>query len=106
MDEVDCCRMAKAPTHQHGRQACSINSHVKLIVQTNVLVVGGGGREHALAWKLAASPLCGQLYCCPGNAGIASEANIQVVPNIDVNNQDQVCYESSKSKAAFRSPSA
>jgi phosphoribosylamine--glycine ligase len=34
-----------------------------------VLLVGGGGREHALAWKLAASPLCTQLWIAPGNAG-------------------------------------
>ena len=39
-----------------------------------VLVVGGGGREHALTWKIAASPLCEKLYCAPGNAGIAQEA--------------------------------
>jgi len=39
-----------------------------------ILVVGGGGREHALCWKIAASPLCDRLYCAPGNAGIAAEA--------------------------------
>ena len=43
-----------------------------------VLVVGSGGREHALAWSVAASPLCDRLYCAPGNAGIAEEA--QCVP--------------------------
>jgi phosphoribosylamine--glycine ligase len=40
----------------------------------NVLILGSGGREHALAWKIAASPLADKLYCAPGNAGIAQEA--------------------------------
>jgi phosphoribosylamine--glycine ligase len=40
----------------------------------NILLLGSGGREHALAWKLAASPLTERLYCAPGNAGIANEA--------------------------------
>jgi phosphoribosylamine--glycine ligase len=39
-----------------------------------VLLVGGGGREHALAWKLRQSPLCDALYAAPGNAGIAQLA--------------------------------
>jgi len=46
-----------------------------------VLVVGGGGREHSLVWKLNQSPRVTQVYCAPGNAGIAGEA--EVVP-IDV----------------------
>jgi phosphoribosylamine--glycine ligase len=40
----------------------------------NILLLGSGGREHALAWKMAASPLTDRLYCAPGNAGIAQEA--------------------------------
>jgi phosphoribosylamine--glycine ligase len=40
----------------------------------NVLLLGSGGREHALAWKIAASPLVEKLWCAPGNAGIAREA--------------------------------
>ncbi|MDW3205035.1 MAG: phosphoribosylamine--glycine ligase [Alphaproteobacteria bacterium] len=39
-----------------------------------VLVIGSGGREHALCWAIAASPLLTKLYCAPGNAGIAREA--------------------------------
>ncbi len=39
-----------------------------------ILLLGGGGREHALAWKIAGSPLTSKLWCAPGNAGIAQEA--------------------------------
>jgi phosphoribosylamine--glycine ligase len=40
-----------------------------------VLIVGNGGREHALAWKIRQSPLVGELFCAPGNAGIAEIAD-------------------------------
>jgi phosphoribosylamine--glycine ligase len=53
----------------------------------NILLLGSGGREHALAWKIAASPLCDRLYCAPGNAGIAREAECVAV---DVTDHDAV----------------
>ncbi|WP_394730307.1 phosphoribosylamine--glycine ligase [Altererythrobacter sp. GH1-8] len=42
----------------------------------NILLLGSGGREHALAWKLAQSPSCSKLYASPGNPGIAEEAEL------------------------------
>ncbi|MBV1689920.1 phosphoribosylamine--glycine ligase [Novosphingobium sp. G106] len=42
----------------------------------NILLLGSGGREHALAWKLAQSPLCETLYAAPGNPGIAEQAEL------------------------------
>lgn len=49
-----------------------------------VLVVGGGGREHAICWKLAQSPKVTQLFCAPGNAGIAQVATCIDVKATDV----------------------
>src|SRR5437016_6194343 len=49
-----------------------------------VLVVGAGGREHALTWAIAASPLVDALYCAPGNAGIAEEAECVAIRATDV----------------------
>ena len=49
-----------------------------------VLVVGGGGREHAICWKLAQSPKVTQLYCAPGNAGITQLARCVPIPATDV----------------------
>ena len=49
----------------------------------NILLVGSGGREHALAWALSASPLLGKLYCAPGNAGIAEIAECVPIPATD-----------------------
>jgi phosphoribosylamine---glycine ligase len=49
-----------------------------------VLVVGAGGREHALTWAIAASPLVDALYCAPGNAGIAEEAECVPIGATDI----------------------
>ncbi|MEQ8831166.1 MAG: phosphoribosylamine--glycine ligase [Alphaproteobacteria bacterium] len=48
-----------------------------------VLVIGSGGREHALCWAIAASPLLTKLYCAPGNAGIAREAECVAIGTDD-----------------------
>ena len=53
----------------------------------NVLLIGGGGREHALSWKLSQSPLLDTLYCAPGNAGIAEVAECVA---LDMANHDAV----------------
>ena len=49
-----------------------------------VLVIGGGGREHALVWKLKQSPLVEKIWCAPGNGGIAGEAECVAVDAGDV----------------------
>lgn len=53
----------------------------------NVLLIGSGGREHALAWKIAASPLLKAFYCVPGNPGISEHATCI---ELDVDDQDAI----------------
>src|SRR5690606_6341901 len=60
------------PRHTGKRQRLSRGSERSM----NVLLIGSGGREHALAWKIAASPMLTRLYAAPGNPGIASEAEL------------------------------
>ncbi|MBU4258063.1 MAG: phosphoribosylamine--glycine ligase [Desulfobacteraceae bacterium] len=50
-----------------------------------VLVIGGGGREHALVWKIAQSPKVKKIYCAPGNAGIAELATCLPINSGDIN---------------------
>jgi phosphoribosylamine--glycine ligase len=53
---------------------------VSLHQPTRILVVGGGGREHALAWKLAQEPGGNEVIVAPGSAGIATEPRVRCVP--------------------------
>lgn len=57
----------------------------RLEEKTNVLVVGGGGREHALCWKIAQSDKAGTVYCAPGNGGTAADA---AITNVDISVND------------------
>lgn len=50
----------------------------------NILVIGSGGREHALVWKIKQSPKAKKIYCAPGNAGIASLAQCVAIPSDDI----------------------
>ena len=58
-----------------------------------ILIIGGGGREHAIAWKAAQSPKVEKLYCAPGNAGIASVAECVNSPVMDVEAQVKFAKE-------------
>lgn len=64
------------------------------LIQLNVLVVGGGGREHALAWKLTSSDRCETLFCSPGNAGIAMEHGVKVEADLNINDHQEVLQAS------------
>lgn len=75
-----------SPSHSH---AAGPRLQTIAMAGTNVLVVGNGGREHALAWKLAQSPSCDTLFVAPGNAGTAGESNMVNV-QLNPSNHKQV----------------
>ena len=49
-----------------------------------ILVVGGGGREHAIIRALKKSPRCTEIWCAPGNGGISYDAHCKAIPATDV----------------------
>ena len=53
-------------------------ARVTLIMPTRIVVVGGGGREHALAWKLGAEPGVNEVMVAPGSAAIAREPRVRI----------------------------
>lgn len=59
----------------------------------NILLLGNGGREHAFAWKMKQSTLCGNLYVAPGNAGTASEAENVPIAVDDFERIGQFCLD-------------
>ena len=54
-----------------------------LVMPTRILIVGGGGREHALAWKLGSEPGVNEVIVAPGSAAIASEPRVRCAPEVD-----------------------
>ncbi|KAI5661659.1 hypothetical protein M9H77_20982 [Catharanthus roseus] len=88
----------------YGQQGRRLNGHfqsfssvVKCISSKNgspseervvVLVIGGGGREHALCYALKRSPSCDAVFCAPGNAGISNSADATCIPKSDLNIED------------------
>ena len=59
------------------------------------LIIGNGGREHALAWKIEQSPLVDKVYVAPGNGGTALEEKIE---NININDINQLVLFAKKEK--------
>ncbi|KAH7670726.1 Phosphoribosylglycinamide synthetase protein [Dioscorea alata] len=55
-----------------------------------VLVIGGGGREHALCYALQRSPSCDAVFCAPGNAGIAQSGNATCISDLDISDSQAV----------------
>lgn len=65
---------------------------IKETIWVNILVIGSGGREHALCWALLKSPLCQQLYCAPGNGGIEAIAQCVTLDALDHDAVADFCF--------------
>ncbi len=85
-EHIESFQEGPLPTPPHGFDSL-LNSPLTFIFSMKVLVLGGGGREHSLVWKLRQSSRVSQVYCAPGNGGIAEEA--ECVP-VDLKNIDSI----------------
>src|SRR6202030_1835263 len=65
--------------------AAAINCNANHLIMTkNILIIGSGGREHALAWKLKQSPKVEKIFIAPGNAGTAQVGENVNIPSTDI----------------------
>ncbi|CAA6660172.1 unnamed protein product [Spirodela intermedia] len=60
--------------------------------RVSALVIGGGGREHALCYALQRSPSCDAVFCAPGNAGISSSGSATCLPELDISDSSAVAF--------------
>lgn len=109
-------RLSVAVAHRHSRARsstsrrqsalpltppCSVRAQAAATAeaapaQTNVLVIGGGGREHALCYALRRGPSCGAVLCAPGNVGMAVSGDAECCPDVDVSSSEaviEICRE-------------
>ncbi|KAL9228702.1 hypothetical protein vseg_004253 [Gypsophila vaccaria] len=70
--------------------SCIANDDVRAEEKISVLVIGGGGREHALCYALQRSPSCSAVYCAPGNVGISSTGDTICLQEIDPSDSSAV----------------
>ena len=102
-----------APENAHAQTQCPslargfrtlislIFDFLKYSMGDKVLLVGGGGREHAIGWKLSQSNHVGQIFVAPGNAGISLQPKTQNIPSLDCNNNESVIKYCLENKIDF-----
>src|SRR3982751_4585382 len=82
---VRSCRfLSIPPSTNFERVAADTTASTVNKLRMKILIIGGGGREHALAWKLRQSPLAGRVFCAPGNAGTGEIAENIAIPVSDL----------------------
>jgi len=75
---------------QSNLKASATDASIVSDEKITVLVIGGGGREHALCYALNRSPSCTAVLCAPGNAGIAQSGDATCIPDLDISSSDDV----------------